>query len=248
MNQNHRDAHEATEATQAAEAAHAAQAAGVDPGTQADVDGPDASLVARLRAGPPSPAAVGDAADLDALVAAAVARADADDLVDVAWSVADTPIGPLTLAATGVGVLRIAFGDEDEVLDELSAAVSPRVLHVPGRLDALRRQLDEYFAGRRRRFDVPLDRRLSRGYRRQVLEALAAGVPYGETVSYKELAVRTENPGAVRAVGTAMATNPLPIVVPCHRVLPASGALGNYGGGPEIKAWLLRLEGAHLML
>jgi methylated-DNA-[protein]-cysteine S-methyltransferase len=181
--------------------------------------------------------------DLDTLVAAALARADADDLVDVAWAVQDTPIGPLTLAATGEGLVRVGFGGEDRVLDELAAEVSPRVVRLPSRLDGLRRQLDEYFEGHRRSFDVTLDRRLSHGYRRQVLEALSE-VPYGETVSYKDLAVRTGNPGASRAVGSAMATNPIPIVVPCHRVLRSGGALGGYGGGIDVKVWLLRLEGS----
>jgi methylated-DNA-[protein]-cysteine S-methyltransferase len=182
---------------------------------------------------------------VDDLIAAALARADDDDLVDVAWMVEETPIGPLTLAATPAGLVRIGFGDEDEMLTDLAAHVSPRVVRLPARLDALRRQLDEYFAGRRRRFDVPLDRRLSRGYRLTVLEELSR-VPFGETVSYKDLAERTGHPKASRAVGTAMATNPIPIVVPCHRVLRTGGALGGYGGGLETKVWLLRHEGALL--
>ena len=165
--------------------------------------------------------------------------------MDVAWVVEDTPIGPLTLAATPTGLVRVGFGHEDDVLTELAADVSPRVVRLPKRLDGLRRQLDEYFAGRRRRFDVALDRRLSHGYRRTVLEELSR-VPYGETVSYKDLAERTGNPKASRAVGTAMATNPIPIVVPCHRVLRTGGALGGYGGGLDTKVWLLRHEGALL--
>ena len=207
-------------------------------------------LVARLRRGPALPAdpasANGrgpDPGGLAAVVEAALARADRDDLVDVGWVVTDSPVGPLTLAATPEGLVRVGFGTEEGVLEDLAAAVSPRVVRLPARLDDLRRQLDEYFAGRRHRFEVPLDRRLSHGYRRQVLEALS-DVPYGETVSYKDLALRTGNPGASRAVGTAMATNPLPIVVPCHRVLRSGGALGGYGGGIETKVWLLRLEGA----
>jgi len=217
----------------------------------------DGDLVARLRRGPASPARraprvpgngrmpdpPGPEDELDALVAAALARADADDLVDVAWAVQDTPIGPLTLAATAEGLVRVGFGGEDRVLDELATEVSPRVVRLPARLDDLRHQLDEYFAGRRHRFEVPLDRRLSHGYRRRVLEELSE-VPYGETVSYKDLAVRTGNPGASRAVGGAMATNPIPIVVPCHRVLRSGGALGGYGGGVDRKVWLLRLEGS----
>ena len=179
------------------------------------------------------------------LVAQALARADADGLVDVAWAVEDTPIGPLTLAATASGVVKIAFGDDVAALEEIAATVSPRIVRVPRRLDAVRRELDEYFAGRRRVFDVAIDRRLSRGYRREVLEELSR-VPYGRTVSYKDLAERTGHPNASRAVGTAMATNPIPIVVPCHRVLRTGGALGGYGGGLDAKVWLLRHEGALL--
>jgi methylated-DNA-[protein]-cysteine S-methyltransferase len=187
-----------------------------------------------------------DTTDVGALVDAALRRADAEGLVDVGWVVEDTPVGPLTLAATSAGVVRIGFGHEERMLDELASDVSPRVVHLPGRLDEVRRELEEYFAGRRRSFDVPVDRRLSRGYRRTVLEALSRAVPYGQTVSYKELAERTGHPKASRAVGSAMATNPVPIVVPCHRVLRTGGALGGYGGGLDTKVWLLRHEGALL--
>jgi methylated-DNA-[protein]-cysteine S-methyltransferase len=182
---------------------------------------------------------------VDELLADALARADADDLVDVAWSVADTPIGALTLAATPRGLVRVGFDDEDRMLADLASHVSPRLVRLPARLDDTRRQLDEYFAGRRRLFEVPLDRRLSRGYRLAVLEELSR-VPFGQTVSYKDLAQRTGHPKASRAVGTAMATNPIPIVVPCHRVLRTGGALGGYGGGLDTKVWLLRHEGAVL--
>lgn len=182
---------------------------------------------------------------LDDVLAAALARAAADDLVDVAWAVQDTPIGRLTLAATPAGIVRVGFDDEDRMLADLAAQVSPRVLRVPARLDEVRRELDEYFAGKRRDFDVSLDRRLSHGYRRAVLEELSR-VPFGKTVTYKDLAERTGNPKASRAVGTAMATNPIPIVVPCHRVLRTGGALGGYGGGLDTKVWLLRHEGALL--
>jgi methylated-DNA-[protein]-cysteine S-methyltransferase len=184
--------------------------------------------------------------DVAELVEAALRRADAEGLVDVGWVVEDTPIGPLTLAATAAGVVRIGFGHEDLVLDELASEVSPRVVHLPARLDEVRRELEEYFEGRRQRFQVSVDRRLSRGYRRAVLEALSREVPYGQTVSYKELAERTGNPKASRAVGSAMATNPIPIVVPCHRVLRTGGSLGGYGGGLDTKVWLLRHEGALL--
>jgi methylated-DNA-[protein]-cysteine S-methyltransferase len=191
------------------------------------------------REGPEGPDTVAD------LVAQALARADAAGLVDVAWAVEDTPIGPLTLAATTSGVVKIAFGADESALAELAATVSPRLVRLPRRLDALRRQLDEYFVGRRRDFDVGLDRRLSHGYRLAVLEELSL-VRFGETVTYKDLAQRTGHPKASRAVGTAMATNPIPIVVPCHRVLRTGGELGGYGGGLDTKAWLLRHEGALL--
>jgi methylated-DNA-[protein]-cysteine S-methyltransferase len=187
-----------------------------------------------------------DTTDVAALVDTALRRADVEGLVDVGWVVEDTPVGPLTLAATPAGVVRIGFGGDERVLEELASEVSPRVVRLPGRLDEVRRELEEYFAGRRRRFDVPVDRRLSRGYRRTVLEALSREVPYGHTVSYQELAERTGNPKASRAVGSAMATNPIPIVVPCHRVLRTGGALGGYGGGLDTKVWLLRHEGALL--
>ena len=224
-----------------------AAAGGGTPAANGATADPDGDAVAILLRAGATPVAVADT-DVRVLVARALARADADGLVDVAWTVADSPIGPLTLAATPAGIVKIAFGDEDGVVEALAAEVSPRVLRLPARLDVARRQLDEYFAGRRTDFDLPLDRRLSHGYRLQVLEALTATVPYGSVATYKDLALATDNPGAVRAVGTAMATNPIPIVVPCHRVVRSGGSLGNYGGGPETKAFLLRLEGAPLLV
>jgi methylated-DNA-[protein]-cysteine S-methyltransferase len=203
--------------------------------------------LATSREGPGPVMSNGRTADpVAALVAASLTRADADGLVDVAWATTDSPVGPLTLAATTAGLVSIAFGPADDVVESLAAAVSPRLVHLPRRLDGVRRELDEYFTGTRRSFDLPLDRRLSHGYRREVLEELSQ-VPYGSTVSYKDLAERTGHPRASRAVGTAMATNPIPVVVPCHRVLRTGGALGGYGGGLEAKQWLLRHEGALLM-
>ena len=169
--------------------------------------------------------------------------AEAEGLVDVAWTTTDSPIGPLLLAATDAGLVMVSFHDVEAALDELARKLSPRVLHAPSRLDAPRRQLDEYFAGDRRRFELPLDRSLSHGFRRRVLEELVK-VSYGEVTSYQELAARVGHPRASRAVGTAMATNPIPIVQPCHRVLRSGGALGGYGGGLDVKRRLLRLEGA----
>lgn len=168
--------------------------------------------------------------------------AEAEGLVDVAWTTTDSPIGPLLLAATDAGLVMVSFHEVEAALDELARKLSPRVLHAPGRLDEPRRQLDEYFAGDRRRFELPLDRSLSHGFRRRVLEELVE-VGYGEVTSYQELAARVGHPRASRAVGTAMATNPIPIVQPCHRVLRSGGALGGYGGGVDVKRRLLRLEG-----
>jgi methylated-DNA-[protein]-cysteine S-methyltransferase len=208
-----------------------------------DSDGYD--LVRRLVATP----AGGDAASQPTadLVAAVARRAQTEGLLDVAWSVTESPIGPLTLAATPAGLVFIGFGHEDGMLDELADKVSPRVLEAPARLDVVRRQLDEYFDGRRHDFDVPLDWTLSHGFRRIVLHTLVERVPYGHTLSYKELATRAGNPKASRAVGSAMATNPIPLIVPCHRILRTGGALGGYGGGLDAKVWLLRLEGNGLL-
>jgi methylated-DNA-[protein]-cysteine S-methyltransferase len=177
-------------------------------------------------------------------LAAALARADSGGLVDVAYATTDSPVGTLLVAATSDGLVRLAFEgeDDDEVLGQLAERISPRVLEAPARLDEVRRELDEYFAGGRDHFDLALDWRLSAGFRKTVLEALYVGVDYGHTVSYLELATMVGNPKASRAVGTAMATNPIPIVVPCHRVLRAGGQLGGYGGGLPAKIKLLELE------
>jgi methylated-DNA-[protein]-cysteine S-methyltransferase len=188
----------------------------------------------------------GTATDPSTDLTAALARAEAEDLVDVAYTVADSPIGPLLVAATPSGLVRLGFQteDRDRILDDLAQRVSPRVLEAPARLDEARRELDEYFEGRRDHFELPLDWQLSRGFRKTVLERLHADVQYGRTVSYLELATMVGNPKASRAVGTAMATNPIPIVVPCHRVVRTGGALGGYGGGLDVKRWLLDLEGS----
>lgn len=173
-------------------------------------------------------------------------RASAEGLVDVALARHDTPLGSLVLGATAAGLLRVGLPVESEeaLLEELAARVSPRVLHAPrASLDAARRQLDEYFGRCRRRFDLPLDWRLSAGFRRAVLR-VTARIPYGSTASYREVAGRAGRPLAFRAAGSALATNPLPILVPCHRVLPASGGIGAYRGGTPAKELLLALEGA----
>ncbi len=171
------------------------------------------------------------------------AAAEDAGLLDVAYRTLDSPIGGLLLAATTEGLVRVAFEREgyDDVLGRLSQRVSPRVLHAPARLDAAARELDEYFAGRRRRFEVPLDMRLSAGFRRVVLTKLTH-IGYGTTMSYTEVADAAGSPLAVRAVGTACATNPLPVLVPCHRVVRSDGSLGGYLAGLDAKRALLDLE------
>jgi len=182
--------------------------------------------------------------DLDRLRRRLAREAERGDLLDVAIRKVDSPVGALLLAATEAGVVRVAFSGEgfDAVQSELAERVSPRVLVAPRRLDAAARQLDDYFGGRRRHFEVPLDWRLATGYRGEVLHHLATDVPYGGTASYAALAARTSSPRAVRAVGTACATNPLPLLVPCHRVVRSDGSAGRYRGGPDAKALLLALE------
>jgi methylated-DNA-[protein]-cysteine S-methyltransferase len=181
--------------------------------------------------------------DVAAATAAALARADDEGLIEVAVALIDSPIGTLTLAATPEGLVRVGFPREnDTIFDELAEEVSPRVVELPRRLDLARRELDEYFEGRRTMFDLPVDLRLAHGFRRQVLELLHTEITFGETCSYAELAAMAGSPRASRAVGSAMATNPVPIVVPCHRVLRTGGALGGYGGGLDVKRYLLALE------
>ena len=171
--------------------------------------------------------------------------AAADGILDVAYRTVDTPLGTLLLAATEQGVVRVAYASQghDAALAQLAELVSPRILNAPGRLDGVTRQLDEYFAHRRRVFDVPLDLRLSKGFRRSVLAHLLE-IPYGVTESYAQVATAAGRPRAVRAVGTACATNPVPIVVPCHRVVRSDGSFGGYAGGPDAKQSLLLLEAA----
>ncbi|MFJ5229623.1 methylated-DNA--[protein]-cysteine S-methyltransferase [Kitasatospora sp. NPDC088391] len=184
-----------------------------------------------------------DAAVLARLHRRLEADADREGLVDVAYTTVDSPLGPLLLAATPRGLARVAYAaeDHDRVLDTLGHRLGPRVLRAPRRLDDAARELDEYFARRRRTFDLPLDLSLSKGFRQLVQQHLPE-IGYGETRSYRQVAELVGNPGAVRAVGTACATNPLPVVVPCHRVLRADGTLGGYIGGPDAKAALLALE------
>jgi methylated-DNA-[protein]-cysteine S-methyltransferase len=186
-----------------------------------------------------------DPGHLDDLHRRLVAAAAAEGVLDVAYRTFDTPVGTVLLAATDVGLVRLAFELEglDAVLDDLARRISPRVLRAPERLDAVASELEEYFTGERQSFDLPLDWRLTSGFRAVVLHHLT-DIGYGRTSSYAEVARISENPKAVRAVGSACATNPLPIVVPCHRVLRSDGALGGYLGGLDAKRALLDLEAA----
>ncbi len=175
-----------------------------------------------------------------------VARASEEGLLDVAYATLDTPLGTALVAATPRGVVRLGLPNEnpDRVIAELAEDVSPRVLEYPARLDQARRELDQYFERRRERFELALDWRLSHpGFFRRVLRATSR-VPFGEVITYGDAAKRAGNPRAFRAAGTALGSNPIPIVVPCHRVIRAGGEIGNYGGGPEMKRFLLELEGA----
>lgn len=180
-----------------------------------------------------------------ALRARLAVAADRDGVLDIAYRIIDSPVGPLLVAATERGLVRVAYAreDHDAVLQQLADKISPRILRAPARLDAVTRELDEYFAGTRRTFDITLDWRLSAGFRSTVLHHLPE-IGYGHTASYAAVAQLAGNPKAVRAVGTACATNPLPVVVPCHRVVRSDGAMGGYLGGVEAKRILLDLEAA----
>jgi methylated-DNA-[protein]-cysteine S-methyltransferase len=200
-------------------------------------------LEGALRAGP-------GGGDLSLAMENVLARADRDGLIDVAYASMDSPFGPLLLAATERGVVKVALPsqqskrvEEDEVLEELAQSISPRVLAWPKRLDPARRELDAYFEGKLKQFDVPVDWRLSGGFTGKVLHVVAR-IPYGRTRSYGEVAGEAGNPRAFRAAGSACGSNPVPLIVPCHRVVQAGGKPGNYGGGPEMKRALLSLEGA----
>lgn len=169
-------------------------------------------------------------------------------ILDIAYNEVDTPVGPLLLAATEKGLVRVAYKREgfDSVLDTLATKISPRILRAPARLDNAIRQVEEYFNGMRHVFELPLDFQLSHGFRRTV-QSFLPSIEYGHTVSYKQLAKSVGSPKAVRAVGTACATNPLPVIVPCHRVLRTDGTLGGYIGGLEAKTMLLNFEKSALV-
>jgi methylated-DNA-[protein]-cysteine S-methyltransferase len=174
-----------------------------------------------------------------------VDAAAAAGLLDVAYARVDSPVGSLVLACTPQGLARLAYvdeGKEDAVMQEIAARLSPRMLSAPRRLDQPRRELDEYFAGRRRAFDLTLDLRLLSDFTRRILAATAA-IPYGAVSTYKEVATAAGSPRGSRAAGNALGSNPLPIVLPCHRVLHSGGGLGGYTGGVERKRVLLAIEG-----
>ncbi|OBB73961.1 methylated-DNA--[protein]-cysteine S-methyltransferase [Mycobacterium sp. 852014-52144_SCH5372336] len=184
-------------------------------------------------------------ATLDRLHRQLERAADDQGVLDVAYRMIDSPVGPLLLAATTVGLVRVAFDIEgqDAVLTRLAEVVSPRILQAPARLDTVARQLDEYFAKQRTAFEVPVDLRLAAGFRRSVIEHLR-DIGYGQRASYARVAAAVGNPRAVRAVGSACAHNPLPVVIPCHRVVRSDGTPGQYVGGPQAKSTLLSLEAA----
>jgi methylated-DNA-[protein]-cysteine S-methyltransferase len=188
---------------------------------------------------------VNDADAVARLRARLAEAAERDGLLDVAYREVATPVGSLLLAATEQGLVRVAYEnqDHDRVLAMLAELVSPRVLRAPARLDPAARQLEEYFGGQRQRFDLPLDLRLAHGFRRSVLGHLP-DIGYGHTETYAQVAAAAGSPRAVRAAGTACALNPLPVVVPCHRVIRSDGSLGQYAGGSAAKEILLDLEGS----
>jgi methylated-DNA-[protein]-cysteine S-methyltransferase len=194
-----------------------------------------------LRRGPEPPAGRDD---LAAAVRRAADRAHEEGAVDVSYALVDSPLGPLVAATTARGLVRLAyteFSGLDPVLERLASRLSPRIVEAPARLDAVRRELEQYFAGRRRRFEVPLDWALTAGFTRRVLEATAR-IPFGSVSTYRQVAEQAGSARAVRATGNALGANPIPIVVPCHRVLRTGGGLGGYTGGLHRKERLLALE------
>lgn len=195
--------------------------------------------LAGLFASPEDPAA------LSRLHATLERAAERDGLLDVAYSTVDSPVGTLLLATTPRGIVRVAYDaeDHDQVLDALARTLSPRVLRAPRRLDAAARELEEYFDRRRRAFDLPLDLSLSKGFR-QLVQRHLPEIGYGQTRTYREVAELVGSPRAFRAVATACSTNPLPVIVPCHRVVRSDGTAGDYVGGVAAKTALLNLEAA----
>jgi len=196
--------------------------------------------LARARLQPVREAAARDAARF-------VKAAEKEDLIDVAFARVASPFGELLVASTPRGVVQLSLHgyDQNEALEELARKVSPRIFEAPGRLDDVRRELDEYFTGKRKSFDLPLDWQLSHGFALRVLKATAR-IPYGRVSSYREMAEKAGNVRATRAAGNALGGNAIPVIVPCHRVLRTGGGLGGYGGGLPMKEALLKMEGAIL--
>jgi methylated-DNA-[protein]-cysteine S-methyltransferase len=188
------------------------------------------------------------AKDYDDAAAAAASRltaaAETAGVLDVAYTAVDSPFGPLLAAATPRGLIRLAYPDEGQsaVLEKIAAKVSPRIMEAPGRLDEVRRELDEYFGAGRTKFEVRIDWRELAGFRRRILQATAR-IPFGKTLTYSEVADKAGNVRASRAAGNALGSNPIPIIVPCHRVVRTGGGLGGYTGGLDRKEFLLHLEG-----
>jgi methylated-DNA-[protein]-cysteine S-methyltransferase len=213
----------------------------IDNGIPEDMQGFERELRARLRDG--------DRETQRAAAARAARRlaerAAREGLAEVSYAQTDSPFGPLLIAATERGLVRVAFPEEDveAVLERLARRLSPRVLQAEARLEGIRRELDQYFCGRRHRFELSLDWSLVGPFARRVL-GVTAEIPYGGVLSYREVAAEAGSPRGSRAAGNALGSNPIPIVIPCHRVLRSGGALGGYGGGLERKRWLLELEGA----
>lgn len=206
-----------------------------------DVTNDDAAIMSELRRA----TSAGEADAAARLHSRLTAAASDAGILDVTYRTVDSPIGSLLLAATERGLVRVAFESQghEAVLDEIAQRVSSRILRDARRLDRAARELEEYFMGRRRAFDLPLDHSLSSGFRLEVQKRLP-DIAYGRTASYAELAALAGNPRAVRAVGSACRTNPLPLVVPCHRVVRSDGSIGQYAGGMDAKRTLLDLEAA----
>ena len=189
--------------------------------------------------------AEGVGADAQAAAERFASVARAQGLADVSYSFEPSPLGDLLVATTPRGLVRIAYnaeGRSDTILEELARKLSPRVLELPAALDDVRRERDEYFAGKRTGFDIPVDWRLHDGFGRRVLRATAR-IPYGKVMSYAQVAAKAGSPRGSRAAGNALGSNRIPIVVPCHRVVRSGGAIGGYTGGLERKEYLLSLEG-----
>lgn len=172
-------------------------------------------------------------------------RAGLENLIDVAYAAVDSPLGPLIAASTRKGLVCLHYGEDDATLEELAMKISPRVLHAPERLDDIRRELDEYFAGARTRFDFKIDWQLMGPFQQRVLKATYR-IPFGKVATYRDVATKAGTPAGSRAAGNALGANPIPIVVPCHRVVRTGGGLGGYTGGLDRKEFLLELEGVKL--